>query len=319
MKAAYYDHYGSPSTVDIKEIPTPTPKAGEALVKIIAAPVTVGDARIRAARFPKGFSFLARLAFGLRRPRKHVLGMCFSGIVEAVGEGFSEFKIGDEVCGMTGVAMGTHAEYVVIRRDSAIALKPALVSHEDAAGMLFGGTTALYFLRDKAHVSEGDTVLVNGASGAVGTNAVQLARYFGATVTGVTSGDNTALVQSLGAQNTIDYKVQDISQISDRYDVIIDAVGNVPVETGLRMLSPSGRLALVVASLGQMISSPFSKRILTGSAAENKEDIAFLLSLVADNKLTVVIDSSYELSDIRQAYERVDSGSKRGNVIVRIG
>ena len=196
MKAAVNQQYGGPEVVRIAEVAQPVPGANEVLIRVRAAAVTSADARIRAARFPRGFRVPARLMFGIRRPRKHILGSSFSGVIEAVGPKVTGFEPGDEVCAMTGIKFGAHADYVALPAKK-VARKPASVTHEDAAGVLFGGTTALFFLRDKAQVGPGQSVLINGASGAVGTNAIQLAKQFGAIVTAVTSGANRELVTQL--------------------------------------------------------------------------------------------------------------------------
>jgi len=318
MKTAYYEKYGPPNVVIIKDAPKPTPKKDEILVKVVSAPITVGDTRIRGARFPKGFSVLARLALGVFGPRKKVLGICFSGVVESVGPEVANFKAGDEICGMTGIRMGTHAEYVVVKNTGSIAKKPKSVSHEDTAGMLFGGTSALFFLRNKAKVTKGETVLINGASGAVGTNAVQIAKFLGAEVTAVTSTQNIQLVTSLGAQNVIDYTKESVLRSTNTFDVVLDAVGNISIKSGLKLLKQNGRLVLMVASFGQILASGSKKQVITGTATEKKEDIKFLLSLLEKGQLEAVIDKIYPFSEIVDAHKHVDSGNKTGNVIVRM-
>ena len=313
MRAAIVRHYGPPEVVRIAEVPQPTPQAGEVLVRVKAAAVTAGDSRIRGARFPPGFGFPARLAFGVLRPRRAILGSCFAGIVETASQG-SGFASGDEVCGMTGTKLGAHAEYVAVPA-SRLARKPSTVTHEDAAGLLFGGTAALFFLRDKASVGPGMSVLVNGASGAVGTNAVQLAKHFGAHVTGVTTAANAALVTELGATQIIDYTEADIADVTDRFDVVLDTVGNLSIDTGRRLLTPTGVLVLAVADLRQTISA--RRNVVAGSAPERVADFDYLLELVANGDMTVVHDQTYDLDDIAAAYRRVDSGHKVGNVVVR--
>ncbi len=314
MRAAVIDRYGAPEVVRIAEVPTPVPRADEVLVRVHAAAVTSGDARIRAARFPTGFAPFARMAFGLSGPRRKILGNTFSGVVEALGPRVDGFAMGDAVCGMTGIRMGAHAEYIAVAAKR-LALKPSAVSHEDAAGLLFGGTTALFFLRDKASVGPGMSVLVNGASGAVGTNAVQLATHFGATVTAVTSTANIALAVTLGADRVIDYTSEDLASIGGRFDAVFDTVGNVSVTSGRRLLSPRGKLLLAVASLGTTIRA--RGNVVAGTGPESPEDFEFLLALLADGRLTVVLDQVYDLNGIVDAYRRVDSGHKRGNVLVR--
>ncbi len=317
MKAAVYTQYGPPEVVNIREVATPTPRKNELLVRVISSAVTAADGRIRAARFPRGFGYVARLVFGVRAPRHHILGSSFSGVVEAVGDGVSEFKVGDEVAGMSGIKMSAHAEFITVPAGTSVVKKPAAVSHDDAAGVLFGGTAALYFIRDVGSTHDGQSVLVNGASGAVGSNAVQLASHFGATVTAVTSGDNSELVRSIGASLVIDYETQPLADITERFDIVLDAVGNIDIKHGLRLLKPGGRLLLMVASLGQMFL--FNGRVKTGTATEKAEDIATLLSLVSEGTLKVLIDSTFTLEQIQDAYRRLDSGKKKGNIILRVG
>ena len=314
MRAAVIDKYGAPEVVRVAEVPTPVPRANEVLVRVHAAAVTSGDSRIRGARFPGGFAPFARLAFGIFRPRRKILGNTFSGVVEALGSRAEGFAVGDAVCGMTGIRMGAHAEYITVATKR-LARKPSAVSHEDAAGLLFGGTTALFFLRDKASVGPGMSVLVNGASGAVGTNAVQLAKHFGATVTAVTSAANVALVTNLGAERVIDYTSEDLASAGGQFDAVLDTVGNLSVESGQRLLSPRGKLLLAVASLGTTIGA--RGNVVAGTGPESPEDFEFLLALLADGRLTVVLDQAYDLSGIVDAYRRVDSGHKRGNIVVR--
>jgi NADPH:quinone reductase-like Zn-dependent oxidoreductase len=304
MKAAVVDRFGPPHVVRIADVPTPVPRRGEVLVRVRAAAVTTGDARIRGARFPRGFGLPGRLAFGPFRPRRKVLGMAFSGVVEATGE---------EVCGMTGMRLGAHAEYVAVGAGRIVA-KPAEVTHEDAAGLLFGATTALYFLRDRAEITRGTSVLVNGASGAIGTSAVQLARHLGATVTGVTSAANADLVMRLGADRVIDHRT---AELTGRYDVVLDAVGNLTPTTGGRLLTDRGVLLLAVATLGQTITSRGRGRVRSGTTPERAADFTHLLQMVAKGELTVVLDDVLALDGIVAAHERVDSGRKVGNVVVR--
>jgi NADPH:quinone reductase-like Zn-dependent oxidoreductase len=314
MRAAVVDRYGPPEVVAVREVPRPVPRADEVLVHVAVAAVNSGDARIRAARFPAGFAPLARPAFGLRGPRRPILGNAFAGTVAAVGEDVTAHAPGDEVCGMTGVRMGAHAEYVAVP-GSRLARKPPGVTHEAAAGLLFGGTAALWFLRDRAQVRPGQSVLVVGASGAVGTNAVQLARHFGADVTGVTSAHNAALVQRLGADRIIDHTRTDLSTLTDRFDVVLDAVGTLTRATGRRLLTDHGVLVLAAASLGDTVRARGD--VVAGSAPERVEDFDYLLRLLAEGVLTVVVDEVLDLAQIASAYQRVDSGHKVGNVLVR--
>ncbi|QOR69345.1 NAD(P)-dependent alcohol dehydrogenase [Ruania alkalisoli] len=311
MRAAVVQQYGPPEVAHMREIPRPQPRAGEVLVRVHAAAVTAADARIRGASFPPGFGVLSRLALGIRRPRRQVLGSAFSGeVVQAVDGGPS---VGEQVCGMSGARFGAHAEYIAVPNDRVVRT-PATVSHEQAAGMLFGGTTALFFLRDKARVGPGMTVLVIGASGAVGTNAVQLARHLGATVTGATSTPNLDLVSSLGA-DTIDYTRTSATELDRHYDVVLDATGTLSPAAGRRLVAPGGTLALVAASLWQILGSV--GRATAGAAPERAADFTYLLDLMDQGALTAVIDQDLDLDEIATAHARVDSGRKVGNIIVR--
>lgn len=316
MKAVVINTYGSPEVLQIKDIPKPTINDNEILVNIKAVAVTAADSRIRGARFPKGFGLISRLVFGVTKPRIKILGNTYSGIVAEVGKNVTEFKVGDEVCGMTGGKMGTYVEYMKVAKFHSIAKKPASISHEDAAGMLFGGTAALYFLKEKIKIKAGETTVINGASGAVGTNAVQLAKYFGATVTGVTSGNNAELVKSLGADDVIDYTKQSLSGSGRTFDIILDTVGNISPEIAKPLLTSKGRAGLMVGGLDVILKS--RGPIITGVATEKAEDIQFLLSLMEQDKLKVVIDSTYDLKDIVKGHAKADGGQKVGNVIVRI-
>lgn len=314
MRAAVVDRYGPPDVARVVEVPRPSPGKGEVLVRVAAAAVTSGDARIRGAKFPAGFGLPARLAFGLRGPRRRILGMVFSGVIEDVGPGVATVAPGQSVCGMTGMSMGAHAGYVSVAAGR-VAAVPSGVSHPDAAGLLFGGSTALHFLRDRASVRPGMEVLVNGASGAVGSNAVQLARHFGATVTGVTSASNADLVRRLGADRVIDYAIDDVTNVAERFDVVFDAVGNLSIASGRRLLRDGGALVLAVANLWDTLRA--RRGVVAGPAPERPADFEWLLQRVAANELTVVVDRTFPLDHIADAYRLVDTGHKRGNVIVQ--
>ena len=315
MKAATYSKYGPPGVVEVSDLPTPEPGDSEVLVRVEAVAVTSGDARIRAARFPRGFALPARLAFGLRRPRRKVLGMTFSGVVETAGSKTTGFAPGDEVCGMTGFPMGAHAEYVAVRARK-LARKPAGVSHTDAAGILFGGSTALYFLRDNCEIKPGSSVLINGASGSIGTAAVQLAKRMGATVTAVCSSGNSGLVERLGADRTVDYRETPVTELPDRFDAVLDTVGNIDRKSGTRLLNDDGVLLLAVASLGETIRP--GGRVKSGNGPEDPADFEYLLGLVEDGQLDTVTEVLDGLECVTEAYERIDSGHKTGNLVLRL-
>lgn len=316
MRAAMVDRYGPPERVVVVERPEPVARAGEVLVRVAAVAVTSGDARLRAGRFPAGFGLLARLGVGFRGPRKPILGSAFSGTVEGLAPGVTDFAPGDEVAGMTGARLGGHAELVAVPAASLVR-KPAGVRHQDAAGVLFGGTTALYFLRSKAMISAGDHVLVNGASGAVGSSAVQLAKHFGATVTAVTSARNAGFVTALGADDVVDYTVTPVTTLSGRYDIVFDTVGNLSRADGLRLLTAEGSLILAVASLGELLLA--RGRVIAGPAPERPDDFAFLLGLVATGQLDPATEVIGGLEALPQGYRRVDTGRKVGNLVVLPG
>jgi NADPH:quinone reductase-like Zn-dependent oxidoreductase len=319
MRAVVVERYGPPEIAQVREVPTPSPRAGEVLVRVMAAPVTSGDARLRSGRFPKGFAVPARLAMGIRGPRHSILGAAFSGDVAALGEGVNGFAVGDRVSGMTGMRMGAHAEFVIATPAKLVAT-PASVTHDAAAAVLFGGTTALDYLRDKAKLAAGATVLINGASGAVGTSAVQLAKHLGAHVTGLTSDANFDLVRRLGADCVIDYRttsLDDLHARGERFDVVFDTVGNVSPASGRRLLTDAGVLLLAVASLGDMLAA--RGPVKAGPASESPELMETVLRLTADGVLDPLIEASLPLQQIVTAYRRVDSGRKVGNIVVRPG
>lgn len=313
MRAVVVERYGPPEVATVQSVADPVPRAGEVLVRVRAAAVTSGDARIRGARFPSGFALPARLALGLRGPRHRILGGTWAGVVESAGPSVTDLGPGDEVAGMSGVRMGAHAELLAARVAKVVRI-PAGVSHADAAGVLFGGTTALCYLRDKVRLRSGSSILVVGAAGAVGTNAVQLARHLGATVTGVTSSVNVELVRGLGAHHVLDRDLVDLAEVPDRYDVVLDTVGALTRSSGRRLLAPGGVLGLVAAGLGDTVRARGD--VVAGPVSERAADFAELLAMVASGQLTVVHDAQFALDDIAQAYRRVDSGHKVGNVLV---
>ena len=315
MKAAVRRSYGEPSVVRLEEVPVPTPGAKQVLVRVHATAVTAADARIRGANFPRGYGLIARALFGLRRPRQPILGGVASGVVEAVGSRVEGFKVGDVVCGTTGLGLGCHAELALLPARKLVH-KPAQVSHEEAAGVLFGGQTALHFLRDVAHVQPGQTVLVNGASGAVGTNAVQLAKHFGAEVTAVASAANGTLLKELGADHVVDYALTPVSTLAEKFDIVLDNVGNIGIAAGKRMLTPDGVMLLVVGDLSEALRA--RGNVKGGPSPERAESFTTLLDLIADGSLTVVNQEVVGLEDIPRAHAIVDSGRKVGNIIVKL-
>lgn len=313
MRAAVVDRYGPPSVARVATVADPVPRRGEVLVRIAAASVNSGDARIRGARFPAGLGALARLGLGMRRPRRRVLGTAFAGVVAAVGEGVTGPVAGDRVCGTSGFRMGAHAELIAVPAGSAVPV-PDGVTLEDAASAIFGGTTALHYLHELGAVRAGERVLVVGASGAVGTMAVQLARIAGAEVTGVCSAANAGLVRSLGADEVLDHREAGVAGLGPRFDVVLDAVGTLGARSGRRLLAPGGRLLLAVAGLRDMLAARGPVR--AGSAPDRPEDVATLVGLLDRGELRAVTEAVLPLDRIAEAHERVDSGRKVGALLV---
>lgn len=322
MKAVIAGRYGAPEVLKLQEIATPEPQADEVLIRIHATTVTSGDCRVRSARTPLGFGLMMRLVFGIFKPRQPVLGSELAGVIESVGKDVRKFKAGDQVIAFCGVSMGCHAEYKCMPENGAVVLKPACLDFGEAAALCFGGTTALDFLR-RAKLRSGEKVLVIGASGAVGTAAVQLARYFGTDVTGVCSTANVELVSSLGANHVIDYTREDFTQNGETYDVIVDTVGNSSFAQCKASLKEGGRLLLLVASLPEMLRIPWvalasSQRIIAGPAAERTEDVCFLVKLAEAGEFKPVIGRRYPFRQIAEAHRHADTGHKRGNMVITL-
>jgi NADPH:quinone reductase-like Zn-dependent oxidoreductase len=322
VKAAVYERYGPPEVVTIRDVAAPVPKDGEVLIRIRATTVSSGDSRVRALRVPRGFGWISRLVLGVSAPRQRILGAEGAGVVEAVGKAVTRFEPGDEVFVYSGASMGCHAELKCAAESSALARKPANLDFGQAAALSFGGATALDFLR-KAKVRPGDAVLVNGASGAVGSAAVQLAKHFGATVTGVCSTANIELVRSIGADHVIDYTREDFAQSASGYDIIVDTVGTVGFARCERALKDGGRLVLVAADLPAMLegvwaSMTSNKRVIAGPTAERAEDLQLLAKLAEAGELKPVIDRCLPFEQIVEAHHLADSGRKRGSVVVTL-
>ncbi|MHA6695196.1 NAD(P)-dependent alcohol dehydrogenase [Homoserinimonas sp. A520] len=321
MTAAVYRRFGAPEVVHLEQVRKPTPKAGEVLVKVHASTVSAADYRARSRDIPGGLSVLAAFGIGLFRPSRRVLGMDVAGVVEAVGTGVTGFTPGDRVIAMLGGKFGGHAEYVCVPHDGAITRAPANLSLEQAVTLPFGGTTARGFLNQVA-IKPGDTVLVNGASGAVGTAVVQLAKHLGAHVTGVTSTANRELVTSLGADRVIDYTADDFLAEGKQYDVIVDCVGNAPFAEAESSVKPGGALLLVIADLKALVQSRGQSRksgkLITPNIGKyTADDLAYIVSLAESGRYQPVIDRTYAFTEIVEAHRHVDTGHKKGNVVLR--
>lgn len=295
MRAITYHRYGPPDVVALTEVPKPVPRDKEVLIRIHATTVSTGDWRARSLNMPAGFDLFARPVFGLFGPRKPVLGMELAGVIEATGKTVSRFKPGDEVFAFPGALYGCHAEYRTMPEDGLIARKPANLSFEQASALSFGGTTALHFLR-RAGIKRGDSVLIVGASGSVGTAAVQLAKHFGARVTGVCSTANVDLVGTIGADSVIDYTATDFAATGERYDIILDTTDTAPLARCEPLLKQGGRLIEVLASLSFRRARPdgtSGKRVIAGVAAVRPEDLQKLAELARLGVLLPIIDRSY--------------------------
>ncbi len=322
MKAVVVERYGPPEVLRFQEIATPTPKDNEILIRIHVTTVTSGDWRVRSQTVPTGFGLIMRLVFGLRKPRQPILGSELAGVVAAIGRDVTQFEVGERVFAFSDVRMGCHAESIVLPQDGMVVATPPGLTDEAAAALSFGGTTALDFLR-RGKLRRGDKLLVNGASGAVGTAVVQLARHVGAEVTGVCSGANIDLVRSLGAAHTIDYTQADFTRNGETYDVIVDTAGTAPFSRCKRSLKDGGRLLLVLAGLpamlqGLWVSLTSRHTVIAGPAAVKREDLRHLAALAEAGDFQPVIDRRYPLKQIVEAHRYVDTGRKRGNVIISV-
>jgi len=317
MKAIVNTSYGPPEVLQLAEVEKPIPKDNEILIKVKATAVNSADWRLR-----KADPFAIRLVLGLSKPKINILGGVFSGEIEAIGKDVKLFKAGDQVFGSTDMSFGAYAEYKCLPENGAFALKPNAITHEEAAVVPFGGTTALYFLK-KANIQSGQKVLIYGASGAVGTSAIQLAKYFGADVTAVCSAANIDLVKSLGADKVIDYTKEDFTQKGETYDVIIDTVNKTSISRSLKSLNEKGVLILSAAGMPEMMQGSWAsmtsaRKVLTGIIKQNAEDIKFLGGLIETGKLKPAIDKTYQLEQMAEAHAYVEKGHKKGNVAITL-
>ncbi len=323
MRAAIATRYGSPEVLQIEERPKPTPKQNELLIKIHAGTVTAGDCRMRAFNVPKLFYIPGRLALGITKPRKDIVGMELSGVVEAVGKNVTRYKVGDAVFGSTTKSgFGGNAEYKCLPETNALALKAENVTHASAATLPIGAATALWFLRqakvDQPQKRQKFKVLVYGASGSVGTFAVQLAKHFGAEVTGVCSTQNIDLIKSLGADHIIDYTRQDFTKNGVVYDVIFETVSKVPFAKCKNSLPKGGYFLDTVSMTPGLTGLGSGRKVIGGGAPEKSEDLKYLMDLMAVGKIKAVIDRTFPLEEVAAAHKYVDSGRKKGNVVITV-
>lgn len=323
MYAYTYTEYGSPDVLIYVELPTPTPKANEVLIRIVATTVSAGDWRARSLTMPAGLGLVGRLVFGITRPRKPVLGTEFSGIIESVGADVVTFQPGDPVIGFPGAGFGGHAEYITMPTDGNVVRKPENLTFEEAAAIPFGATTAYDFLINKGKLRAGERVLINGASGSVGSACVQLAKHFGAEVTGICSASNADLVRNIGADRVIDYTMKDFTNEGPQYDMVVDTVDTAPWDRARHALVPNGRMLLIAGSTSDMILGGLKarlrgKRLIGGVASESVDILRKVVDLAAAGDFRPVIDRSFDFSQMIAAHIHVDTGHKKGNVVVTV-
>ncbi|GGF67722.1 alcohol dehydrogenase [Paenibacillus albidus] len=320
MKAIVCTKYGTPEVLQLKEEALPVPKDDEVRIRIHAAIVTPSDCAFR-----KADPFAVRLMYGFRRPKNAILGVELAGEIESIGKNVKLFKEGDQVFGVSPKSFGAHAEYKCLSENETLATKPANMGYAEAVGVCDGALTALIFLRDAAKIQRGQKVLINGASGAVGAYAVQLAKYFGTEVTGVCSAANFGLVKSLGAAKVIDYTQEDFTKNGQTYDIIFDAVGKNSYSRCKSSLKPKGVYLSTAPSLGIMLQMLWTSKIGSKKAMftaaglrQSKENLVFLKALVEAGKLQSVIDRRYPLEECAEAHRYVEKGHKKGNVILSL-
>ncbi len=316
MKAIVCTKYGPPDVLQLKEVEKPVPKDNEVLIKIHAASVTFAEIAFR-----KGKPFIVRLFAGLTRPRKPAIGVELAGEIESTGKDVKLFKKGDEVFGYCG--SGAHAEYACMPEDGVLAMKPSNITYEEAAVSCDGLLTALPFLRDKGNIQSGQEVLINGASGSIGSYAVQLAKYYGAEVTGVCSSTNLELVRSLGADKVIDYTKEDFTKTGQTYDIIFDVVAKSSFSRCKDSLKQNGVYLITMPTLSGLLPNIGSKKAIFHAAgirkpSEKTKDLIFLKGLFEAGKIRSIIDRSYPLEQVAEAHRYVEKGHKKGNVVITV-
>jgi NADPH:quinone reductase-like Zn-dependent oxidoreductase len=325
LKAILHTRYGPPDLLQLKEVETPTPKDNEVLIAIHATTVSTGDCNVRNFTFvTKSMLPIAKLIFGIRKPWKaRVLGTELAGEVERAGKDVTRFKTGDRVVASTGAAGGGHAQYACLPETGAVAIKPDSLSWEQAVAIPFGANTALYFLRDLGKIRAGQDLLIIGASGAIGSAGVQLAKHFGAKVTGVCSGANVELVKALGADRVIDYTRDDFTQSGNTYDLVFDVVGAKTFDGCQRSLKANGVFLQNIMELSDICpvlwtSITGGKKVKGGVAIGNMANMALIIALAEAGTLKPVIDRSYPLERIADAFKYVEQGHKKGNVVITV-
>ena len=328
MKAIIWTKYGPPEVLQLAEIEKPIPKDNQVRIKIHATTVTAGDCEMRSLKFPLWLSLPMRLYAGPIKPsRIQIIGQELAGEIESVGKNVTRFKEGDQVFASTGFGSGTYAEYVCMpevpgEMEGLLVLKPANLSYQEAAAVPTGGLEALHFLR-LANIRSGETVLVNGAGGSIGTFGVQLARFYGAQVTAVDRADKLDMLRSIGAQHVIDYTREDFTKSGQTYDVIFDVVGKSPYSDSLNSLNPNGRYLIANPTLTRMIRGAWTsrrgnKKVIIGAASYKTEDLMTLKELIETGEIKVIIDRSFPLEQMVEAHRYVESGAKKGGLVITV-
>jgi len=328
MKAIVWTRYGPPDVLQFKEVEKPTPRDNEVLVKVHATTVTAGDCELRGLKLPIYFRLPLRIYMGLRKPtRVTIPGMELAGEIESTGKDVTRFRQGDQVFGSTGFGLGAYAEYKClpeepVQVEGVLAIKPANMTYEEAAAVPIGGLEALHFLR-KGNIQRGQKAIIIGAGGSIGTFAVQLARYFGAEVTGVDSTEKLDMLRSLGADHVIDYTEEDFTESGETYDVIFDVVGKSSFSRSLRSLKQNGRYLLANPGLSQRVRGPWAsmrsnKKVILGAASHKTDDLLFLKELIEAGTVKSVVDRRYPLAQAAEAHRYVESGRKKGNVVIAV-
>ncbi len=322
MKAILYTKYGPPEVLQLKEVAKPVPRVNEVLIRVHATTVHIADAKMRSFNFPALFWIPMRIMLGFIRPKKKILGMELAGEIESTGKDVKLFKKGDQVFAATGPGMGAYAEYKCLPEEAMLAIKPDNLSYEEAAAIPNAGITSLLILR-KANIQSGQKILIYGASGSIGTFAVQLSKYFGAEVTGVCSTTNLEMVKSLGADKVIDYTQEDFTESDQIYDVIFDTVGKISFSHLKNSLKEGGiylttfpTLEIILQKLWMSMTG--SKKVIFVAVSNKIEDLIFLKELIEAEKLKPVMDRSYPFEDIVEAHRYVDKGHKKGNVAITV-
>lgn len=320
MKAALCTRYGAPDVIQIVDVPRPVAADDEILIRVRATTVTAGDWRIRSLDMPPGFGLIARPIFGMTRPRQPILGSEVAGEVAAVGRNVSKFHAGDRVVAFDGAGMRCHAEFKCMRANGNVVRIPDHMEFVTAAALPFGGTTAMDFLQ-RLGLREGENILIVGASGSVGSAAVQLARQRGARVTGVCSSANVEMVRSLGAERVIDYGHEDVTALTPDFDVVMETVGALNLTQSMRLLRKGGRVAMIAGSLGDMLAAPWKSKLrgvkaVVGPASEKQADLQQLVTMAGMGEFRPFIEATYPFEKIVEAHRRVQERRKRGNLVI---